>query len=147
MPPRTSTLHNNPEHIYKTDTDDLSGPSVRPNFPAASTRQPNPARSPQARRRPAQEPLPLTHQAQSASSSPVRLPDLLPALQTSNEISLDTVTDNALAEGALGGAAQAIGGPFDKQGAIGKQFTTGGSIGGSVQEHLGKGENNTYTKQ
>lgn len=48
--------------------------------------------------------------------------------------------------GALGGTAQSIGGPFSKDGMIGKQFTTGGSIGGSVQEHLGKGENNTFQK-
>ncbi|PSK51843.1 hypothetical protein C1H76_8468 [Elsinoe australis] len=49
-------------------------------------------------------------------------------------------------EGALGGAAQKVGGPFDAQGAIGKQFTTAGSIGGSVQEHLGKGESNSFQK-
>ncbi|KAF4550713.1 Hypothetical protein D9617_16g015020 [Elsinoe fawcettii] len=48
--------------------------------------------------------------------------------------------------GALGGTAQKIGGPFDKDGAIGKQFTTAGSIGGSVQEHLGKGESNSFQK-
>lgn len=33
--------------------------------------------------------------------------------------------------------AQKIGGPLDKDGVIGKQFTTEGSIGGSVQENLG----------
>lgn len=43
-------------------------------------------------------------------------------------------------DGALGGAAQAVGGPFDKEGAIGKQFTTEGSIGGSVQNALGGGK-------
>lgn len=48
--------------------------------------------------------------------------------------------------GALGGAAQKVGGPFDAQGAIGKQFTEGGSIGGSVQNALGKGEENTLNK-
>ncbi|PNS15141.1 hypothetical protein CAC42_8142 [Sphaceloma murrayae] len=48
--------------------------------------------------------------------------------------------------GVLGGTAQKIGGPFDKDGAIGKQFTTGGSIGASVQEHLGQGENSTFQK-
>jgi len=58
-------------------------------------------------------------------------------------ISLLTVSS---AEGALGGAAQAIGGPFDKEGAIGKNFTSGGSIGGSVQQHLGgQGENSSYS--
>ncbi|KAI0484850.1 hypothetical protein GGR56DRAFT_669362 [Xylariaceae sp. FL0804] len=40
-------------------------------------------------------------------------------------------------EGALGGAAQSIGGPLAKDGAIGKQFTAEGSIGGSVQNALG----------
>lgn len=33
--------------------------------------------------------------------------------------------------------AQKVGGPFDKEGAIGKQFTTEGSIGGTVQENMG----------
>ncbi|KAJ1334081.1 hypothetical protein MN608_04084 [Microdochium nivale] len=47
-------------------------------------------------------------------------------------------------QGALGGTAQAIGGPFDKQGAIGKQFTTDGAIGGTVQDAVGgtKGRSN-----
>ncbi|OTA82735.1 hypothetical protein M434DRAFT_37013 [Hypoxylon sp. CO27-5] len=40
-------------------------------------------------------------------------------------------------EGAIGGAAQKVGGPLDKEGTIGKQFTTEGSIGGSVQSALG----------
>ncbi|KAL7627868.1 hypothetical protein AAE478_002063 [Parahypoxylon ruwenzoriense] len=40
-------------------------------------------------------------------------------------------------EGAIGGAAQKIGGPLDKEGIVGKQFTTEGSIGGSVQSALG----------
>ena len=52
-----------------------------------------------------------------------------------------------LAEGAIGGTAQKIGGPFDKDGAIGKQFTTGGSIGGSVQQTLGKDETNAFSKK
>ncbi|KAK5661305.1 hypothetical protein OQA88_11200 [Cercophora sp. LCS_1] len=34
--------------------------------------------------------------------------------------------------GALGGTAQAVGGPLDKNGVIGKQFTTEGIIGGTV---------------
>lgn len=33
--------------------------------------------------------------------------------------------------------AQKIGGPLDKDGAIGKQFTTEGTIGGTVQDKLG----------
>ena len=50
------------------------------------------------------------------------------------------------AEGMIGGAAQSVGGPFDKQGVVGKQFTTAGSIGGSVQQHLGQqGEGNTFS--
>ncbi|RYP52170.1 hypothetical protein DL768_002612 [Monosporascus sp. mg162] len=47
-------------------------------------------------------------------------------------------------KGVVGGAAQAIGGPLDKEGMIGKQFTTEGSIGGSVQNAMGgtKGRSN-----
>lgn len=47
-------------------------------------------------------------------------------------------------EGALGGTAQKIGGPLGKDGAIGKQFTADGSIGGAVQGALGgqKGKSN-----
>ncbi|KAI0889381.1 uncharacterized protein GGS22DRAFT_184959 [Annulohypoxylon maeteangense] len=46
--------------------------------------------------------------------------------------------------GALGGAAQKIGGPLDKEGMVGKQFTEEGKIGGSVQSALGgtKGRSN-----
>ncbi|KAG7287338.1 hypothetical protein NEMBOFW57_006847 [Staphylotrichum longicolle] len=40
-------------------------------------------------------------------------------------------------EGAIGGTAQKIGGPLDKEGMIGKQFTTEGSIGGTVQDMMG----------
>ncbi|AEO60863.1 hypothetical protein MYCTH_37941 [Thermothelomyces thermophilus ATCC 42464] len=40
-------------------------------------------------------------------------------------------------EGALGGAAQKVGRPLDKEGVIGKQFTTEGSIGGTVQNMMG----------
>ncbi|KAK4248292.1 hypothetical protein C7999DRAFT_40437 [Corynascus novoguineensis] len=40
-------------------------------------------------------------------------------------------------EGAIGGAAQKVGGPLDKEGMIGKQFTTEGSIGGTVQNMMG----------
>ena len=46
-------------------------------------------------------------------------------------------TDCSIAEGAIGGTAQKIGGPLDKEGMIGKQFTTEGSIGGKVQEMMG----------
>lgn len=37
-------------------------------------------------------------------------------------------------KGAIGGMAQQVGGPFDKNGVIGKQFTTEGAIGGTVQD-------------
>ncbi|ETN45806.1 uncharacterized protein HMPREF1541_09639 [Cyphellophora europaea CBS 101466] len=40
-------------------------------------------------------------------------------------------------QGAIGGAAQSIGGPLDKEGAIGKQFTADGALGGSVQKAMG----------
>ena len=33
--------------------------------------------------------------------------------------------------------AEKIGGPMDKEGMIGKQFTTEGAIGGKVQEAMG----------
>ena len=40
-------------------------------------------------------------------------------------------------DGALGGTAQKVGGPFDKDGMVGKQFTAeGGGIGGMVQKNL-----------
>jgi hypothetical protein len=41
------------------------------------------------------------------------------------------------AEGAIGGMAQKVGGPMDKEGMIGKQFTEQGSIGGTVQNMMG----------
>ncbi|KAK6829403.1 hypothetical protein PG989_005807 [Apiospora arundinis] len=46
-------------------------------------------------------------------------------------------------KGALGGAAAAVGGPLAKDGMVGKQFTTEGAIGGSVQNAMGgaKGPN------
>jgi len=47
--------------------------------------------------------------------------------------------------GAIGGTAQQVGGPFHEQGSIGKQFTTDGAVGGSVQKELGKGEENGAT--
>ena len=41
------------------------------------------------------------------------------------------------ADGMLGGSAQKIGGPLDKDGSIGKQFTDGGSVGGTIESMLG----------
>jgi hypothetical protein len=43
-------------------------------------------------------------------------------------------------QGAIGGTAQKIGGPLDKEGVIGKKFTTEGNIGGSVQDAMGGGK-------
>ncbi|KAK0755596.1 hypothetical protein N5P37_011838, partial [Trichoderma harzianum] len=36
-------------------------------------------------------------------------------------------------QGAIGGIGQNIGGPLDKEGIVGKQFTTEGAIGGTVE--------------
>lgn len=36
-------------------------------------------------------------------------------------------------DGPVGGTAQKVGGPFDKHGAVGKQFTEGGAVGGTAQ--------------
>lgn len=48
--------------------------------------------------------------------------------------------------GAIGGTAQKVGGPFSESGAVGKQFTTDGAVGGTVQNTLGQGESNSVTK-
>lgn len=37
------------------------------------------------------------------------------------------------ADGAIGGTAQKVGGPFDKNGMVGKQFTDKGALGGTAQ--------------
>jgi len=47
----------------------------------------------------------------------------------------------------IGGTAQKIGGPLDKEGMVGKAFTDKGAIGGSVQNVLGHGENNTVQER
>ena len=41
-----------------------------------------------------------------------------------------------VADGAVGGTAQKIGGPLDKEGSIGQHFNADGKIGGMVQENL-----------
>lgn len=41
-----------------------------------------------------------------------------------------------LADGAVGGTAQSIGGPLDKTGMIGKNFKEDGAIGGMIQKNL-----------
>lgn len=53
-----------------------------------------------------------------------------PSQRTSN-------TNTSTAAGAIGGTAQAVGGPFDKDGMIGKHFKQDGAVGGSVQGSLG----------
>lgn len=53
---------------------------------------------------------------------------------------------STIADGAIGQIGEKVGGPFSSQGSIGKQFTTEGSIGGTVQQNLGQGENNTFQK-
>ncbi len=40
------------------------------------------------------------------------------------------------ADGALGGTAQKIGGPLDKEGMVGQHFNADGKIGGMVQQNL-----------
>ncbi len=43
------------------------------------------------------------------------------------------LSDSQKADGSVGGTAQKVGGPFDKHGAVGKQFTEGGALGGTAQ--------------
>ncbi|KAI0179922.1 hypothetical protein GGR52DRAFT_568689 [Hypoxylon sp. FL1284] len=43
-------------------------------------------------------------------------------------------------EGAVGGTAQKVGGPFAREGAVGRQFRDDGSVGGSVQDMMGHGD-------
>lgn len=40
------------------------------------------------------------------------------------------------ADGAVGGTAQKVGGPFDKGGMVGKNFNADGKIGGMIQQNL-----------
>lgn len=60
-----------------------------------------------------------------------------PLIPTSSTHLKKEKINNYEAEGALGGAAQKVGGPLDKDGMIGKQFTTEGSLGGTVQDKMG----------
>lgn len=66
-------------------------------------------------------------------------------LETNSQASLLSVTWTWDAEltylpagGAIGGTANQIGGPLAADGIIGKQFTTGGAIGGTVQKNMGE---------
>lgn len=43
-------------------------------------------------------------------------------------------------EGAIGGTANKLGGPFSKDGTVGHQFTDKGSVGGTVQDTVGHGD-------
>ncbi|KAM0519392.1 hypothetical protein ACHAPE_003564 [Trichoderma viride] len=40
-------------------------------------------------------------------------------------------------QGAVGSMGQAVGGPLDKEGMVGKQFTAEGAIGGTAQSMMG----------
>lgn len=68
-----------------------------------------------------------------ASSLPVRTtPFPVITSPRAQQINID-----APAEGAIGGAAQKVGGPLAKDGMVGKQFTEEGNIGGTVQDAMG----------
>ena len=45
-----------------------------------------------------------------------------------------------IADGAIGGTAQKVGGPFDKEGAVGKHFNATGTIGGAVQDKIAENQ-------
>lgn len=63
------------------------------------------------------------------------LPHLCDA--TARLLLLLLLTRHDTEQGAIGGAAQKIGGPLAKDGAIGHAFTTDGAVGGTVQGALG----------
>lgn len=64
-----------------------------------------------------------------------------PSLVSVSTSSLSRVSaDLRPAQGAVGGTAQSIGGPLDKEGAIGKHFNADGAIGGTFQELAKKNE-------
>lgn len=66
------------------------------------------------------------------NSSQVRIP-----FASCYEIAHRSANRRSVAEGAIGGTADKVGGPFDKEGMIGKQFTTEGNLGGKVQKNMG----------
>lgn len=72
-----------------------------------------------------------THKAPSDMRSPVSL--LSPRCPFKSKVRLTHSPE----QGAIGGTADKIGGPLAKDGVIGKQFTTEGSIGGTVQNVAG----------
>lgn len=93
------------------------------------------------------------HQARRPPASPARCSTAWVALASSLPVrraptsyrGSDILTEPfpVTAEGTLGGTAQKIGGPLDAQGVIGRQFTEGGSVGGSIQSMLGGSEKST----
>ncbi|PMD25023.1 hypothetical protein NA56DRAFT_566227 [Hyaloscypha hepaticicola] len=44
------------------------------------------------------------------------------------------------ADGAIGGTADRVGGPFARDGVVGEKFNANGAIGGKIHESLGKNE-------
>ncbi|KAK5997718.1 hypothetical protein PT974_00074 [Cladobotryum mycophilum] len=48
-------------------------------------------------------------------------------------------------KGAIGGIGDKVGGPMGKDGVIGKQFTTEGMVGGTIQNALGGDKKTTST--
>ncbi|TKA24477.1 hypothetical protein B0A50_06634 [Salinomyces thailandicus] len=59
-----------------------------------------------------------------------------------------TIGKQFTTDGAIGGTAQKLGGPFDANtGMIGKQFTEQGGIGGAAKEMLAGSEKNTFQKK
>lgn len=57
-----------------------------------------------------------------------------PVIIRQNETSY---TNIHLADGAIGKQFEKVGGPFAKDGAIGKNFNADGAVGGTVQEEAG----------
>lgn len=70
-----------------------------------------------------------------ANNSQVSVTDYLFALSLCIDL-------HGLAEGSIGGAAQKVGGPLAADGAIGKQFTDQGAVGGAypLRRHLAQRE-------
>ena len=89
------------------------------------------SRPQQVIKQPVTAPLCSTKPVRWESNSPVYFticpfPSLLQQFKWANRI-------GPIAQGALGGTAQKMGGPFDKEGVLGKQFTTAGALGGTAQ--------------
>ena len=63
------------------------------------------------------------------------MPLYLRRIAPDNIRTTETLTSDT-ADGPIGGTAQKIGGPLDKEGSIGQHFNADGKIGGMVQENL-----------